>query len=33
MLALYRSGRRAEALAAYRNAPAALDELGLEPAA
>ncbi len=31
MLALYRSGRQADALAAYRDARAALDELGLEP--
>jgi class 3 adenylate cyclase/DNA-binding SARP family transcriptional activator len=31
MLALYRSGRHAEALAAYRDARAALDEIGLEP--
>ena len=31
MLALYRAGRQADALAAYRNARAALDELGLEP--
>ncbi len=31
MLALYRSGRHADALAAYRDARAALDELGLEP--
>ena len=31
MLALYRSGRQADALAAYREERAALDELGLEP--
>ena len=31
MLALYRSGRQADALAAYREARAALGELGLEP--
>jgi class 3 adenylate cyclase/predicted ATPase len=31
MLALYRSGRHAEALAAYRDAVTALDEIGLEP--
>jgi predicted ATPase/DNA-binding SARP family transcriptional activator len=31
MLALYRSGRQADALAAYREARIALDELGLEP--
>jgi hypothetical protein len=31
MLALYRSGRHAEALAVYRDACAALDELGLQP--
>jgi predicted ATPase/DNA-binding SARP family transcriptional activator len=31
MLALYRSGRQADALAAYRACRAALDELGLEP--
>ena len=31
MLALYRSGRHAEALAAYRDACAALDEIGLQP--
>jgi DNA-binding SARP family transcriptional activator len=33
MLALYRSGRTAEALQAYTTARAALDELGLEPGA
>lgn len=33
MLTLYRSGRQAEALQAYRDARAALDELGLEPGA
>jgi predicted ATPase/DNA-binding SARP family transcriptional activator len=33
MLALYRAGRQADALAAYRGARAALDELGLEPSA
>ena len=31
MLALYRSGRHAEALAAYRDACGALDEIGLQP--
>jgi DNA-binding SARP family transcriptional activator len=31
MLALYRSGRHAEALSAYRDACAALDEIGLRP--
>jgi DNA-binding SARP family transcriptional activator len=31
MLALYRGGRQSEALAAYRNARVALDELGLVP--
>jgi class 3 adenylate cyclase len=31
MLALYRAGRHAEALAAYRDAVAALDEIGLQP--
>jgi predicted ATPase/DNA-binding SARP family transcriptional activator len=31
MLALYRAGRHADALAAYRDARSALDELGLEP--
>jgi DNA-binding SARP family transcriptional activator len=31
MLALYRSGRHADALAAYRDAIAALDEIGLQP--
>jgi DNA-binding SARP family transcriptional activator len=31
MLALYRAGRQAQALTAYRRARAALDELGLEP--
>ena len=33
MLALYRAGRQADALAAYREAREALDELGLEPSA
>jgi DNA-binding SARP family transcriptional activator len=33
MLALYRSGRQADALEAYRQARAALDELGIEPGA
>jgi DNA-binding SARP family transcriptional activator len=33
MLALYRAGRQAEALEAYRDARAALDELGIEPGA
>ena len=33
MLALFRAGRQADALAAYRRARAALGELGLEPAA
>lgn len=33
MLALYRAGRQAEALAAYRQVREALDELGLEPGA
>jgi predicted ATPase/DNA-binding SARP family transcriptional activator len=33
MLALYRGGRQAEALAAYRDARDALDEIGLEPSA
>ena len=33
MLALYRAGRQADALAAYREARDALDELGLEPSA
>ena len=31
MVALYRAGRQADALAAYRGAREALDELGLEP--
>jgi predicted ATPase/DNA-binding SARP family transcriptional activator len=31
LLALYRSGRQADALAAYRDAREALDEIGLEP--
>lgn len=31
MLALYRTGRHAEALAVYRDACAALDEIGLQP--
>ena len=31
MLALYRAGRQADALAAYQDARSALDELGLEP--
>ena len=33
MLALYRAGRQADALAAYRDARDALDELGLERSA
>jgi predicted ATPase/DNA-binding SARP family transcriptional activator len=33
MLALYRAGRQADALAAYRGAREALDEIGLEPSA
>ena len=33
MLALYRAGRQADALGAYRDARAALDEVGLEPSA
>lgn len=33
MLALYRAGRHPDALAAYRNARDALDEIGLEPGA
>ncbi len=33
MLALYRAGRQADALAAYHDARASLDEIGLEPSA